>query len=169
MYGHAIGQIKQAMVRKSHTVQTAQPRTSISFLTANLLPPPPRPSPPPSQSMPASASAAATAARSQLQATIVKSGLLKTNAGVVPRPSPSLFYFPGITSKPVHTASTFHWARVYVCGENWKRGRGDVRMLEDGKCDFGYKKSDTSILSDRVSSPPLFFCPTQAGGGARDD
>ena len=81
--------------------------------------------------MPASASAAAAAAaRSQLQATIVKSGLLKTNAGVVPRPSPSLFYFPGITSKPVHAASTFHWAQVYVCGAGWAGGRDEMERLE---------------------------------------
>jgi len=119
--------------------------------------------------MPAAASAAASAARRQLQATIVKSGLLKTNAGVVPRPSPSLFYFPGITSKPVHAASNFHWARVYVCGEYWEQARGGVGMLEYDKYNFGFLKAGMTFLSDRVSLPPLFFGPTQAGGGARDD
>jgi len=139
-------QSQTSKTSNAHPELTAQPRTHIILPThrctshplrlpgssqeqVNLLPLRPPPSLPSSQPMPASASATAAVARSQLQATIVKSGLLKTNAGVVPRPSPSLFYFPGIMSKPVHAASTFHWARVYVyVWRGQENGKGGARV-----------------------------------------
>ncbi len=74
--------------------------------------------------------AAAGAARNQLEATILKSGLLKTNAGV-PRPAPSLFYFPGPISRPVHDAGRFHWAKMYVwvwMGSAWGLGWAGGRV-----------------------------------------
>lgn len=46
----------------------------------------------------------------KLEATIIKSGLLKTNAKY--RPSPSLFYFPGLTSRPFWNPKPFPWVQT---------------------------------------------------------
>lgn len=53
---------------------------------------------------------AARGGRERLEATIVKSGLLKTNAKH--RPSPSLFYFPGLPSRPFWNPRHFPWAQT---------------------------------------------------------
>ena len=53
---------------------------------------------------------AARAGAEKLQATILKSGLLQTNAKY--RPSPSLFYFPGLTSRPFHNPKNYHWVKT---------------------------------------------------------
>lgn len=42
--------------------------------------------------------------------TPTRSGLLKTNAKY--RPSPSLFYFPGLTSRPFHNPKLFPWVQT---------------------------------------------------------
>jgi hypothetical protein len=53
---------------------------------------------------------AAAGAAEKLQATILRSGLLQTNAKY--RPSPSLFYFPGLTSRPFHNPKNFPWVKT---------------------------------------------------------
>lgn len=55
---------------------------------------------------------AARGGMERLEATIVKSGLLKTNAKH--RPSPSLFYMPGLTSRPFWNSRHFSWAQTCV-------------------------------------------------------
>jgi hypothetical protein len=47
----------------------------------------------------------------RLEATIIRSGLLKTNANIN-RPQPSLFYLPGLISRPFHNPKRFPWVQT---------------------------------------------------------
>ncbi|TFJ85380.1 hypothetical protein NSK_003339 [Nannochloropsis salina CCMP1776] len=103
-------------------------------------------------------SAIASGFADKLQATIIKSGMLKTNAGVLPRPSPSLFYFPGITSKPVHNATQFHWARVLE--EEYATIKQEFMGLKSLQIDSDYKRQD--------GEHSLHHGSTRAGGMGGD-
>lgn len=54
---------------------------------------------------------AARGGMERLEATIIRSGLLKTNANLN-RPQPSLFYLPGLTARPFHNPKRFPWVQT---------------------------------------------------------
>lgn len=117
------------------------------------------------------------------QATIVRSGLCKTSVRHAPRPSPSLFFYPGLRSRAVWESGDFAWAKPlaaqtgaiaeeaaavrsepsdYEPGEHQLHGGGDWAWhsyVQKGKRQPGFRERcpATAAALDELVGPDLFL------------
>jgi aspartyl/asparaginyl beta-hydroxylase (cupin superfamily) len=104
-------------------------------------------------------------------ATLVRSGMLRTTAAH--RPAPSLFYYPGLTSRPRWDPETFPWLRPLVSAVP-EIAREYQGMKAKVPSDYSLKKDEHTlhgggswdwhsfILKGRIQSPFQVLAPNTA-------
>ena len=71
-------------------------------------------------------------------ATLIRSGMCKTNSANVARPQPSMFYFPGLESKKVHHNHLFELTSILQ--SNHKVILDEFKSLKDINSDYNSER-----------------------------